>query len=70
MKEKILELCVDIYAHDQLDWEITLCGNGCNAFECSGVANEMLEIMGIEKSAIDGKILAKVREYKPDWEPW
>lgn len=68
-KEKLINLCLDIYSHDRLNMEITLCGNGKNAFECCGVADEILEILGIEFESLDidthTKELAKYygREY-------
>ncbi|EKD53265.1 MAG: hypothetical protein ACD_61C00089G0006 [uncultured bacterium] len=71
MREKLIALCVDIYAHDQLDWEITLAGNGTNAFEASRVANKILEILGIEEEGEEFQaLLAKrVRELKELYEP-
>ena len=41
--EKLVELCVDIFAHCQNDYEITLSGNGTNACEASNVALSILD---------------------------
>jgi hypothetical protein len=62
MEKKILDLCVDIYAHAELDWEITLGGNGCNSFECCGVADELLEILGTNLKEIEPLIDKRVEE--------
>jgi len=46
MVEQLLNLCVEIYAFMELDWEITLAGNGTNSSEASNVADEILNIIG------------------------
>lgn len=38
-------LCVEIFAHASLDWEITLSGNGTNPCEATNVALEILDII-------------------------
>ena len=43
--EDLEELCVDIFAHAENDYEITLSGNGINACEASGVACAILELL-------------------------
>lgn len=47
IKQKLIDLCVDVHAHANLDWEITLGGNGVNSFENIGTANEVLRILGV-----------------------
>ena len=64
MKEKIIELCVDILAHSSLDYEITLCGNGYNAFECEGVALELLDILGMSYEEIKDRIADRTKIIK------
>lgn len=39
----IEELCTDIFAHCELDWEITLSGNGTNPCEAGNVAYALLD---------------------------
>lgn len=48
MRDEIIKLCVDVLAHSELDWEINIGGNGYNAFECSGLAREILSILKAE----------------------
>jgi hypothetical protein len=43
-EQAVLDLCVDIYAHLELDWEIDLAGNGTNPSEASNVADVLKEI--------------------------
>ena len=43
--EKLEELCVDIFAHADNDYEITLAGNGTNPAEASNVATAILSIV-------------------------
>jgi len=62
LRKKVLDLCIDIYAHDQLDYEITLCGNVYIAFECSGVADKLLEILGVTYDDISKQIFIKAQE--------
>lgn len=45
---KLLELVIDIYAHNLADREITLAGNGTNCSEASNVADELCDILGID----------------------
>lgn len=42
---RLEEMCVDIFAHAHLDYEITLSGNGINPCEAAGVAWEILDIL-------------------------
>ncbi|MEK7654373.1 MAG: hypothetical protein AAB345_03830 [Patescibacteria group bacterium] len=43
--EDLEELCVDIFAHAENDYEVTLSGNGINASEASGVALAILDLL-------------------------
>ncbi len=67
MKNKIKELCVEIFAHNQLDCEITLCGNGTNSAEASNVAMELLDILGIEYNDLTDAIDKMVKHYKEEY---
>ena len=62
MKELILDLCADIFAHAELDYEITLHGNGTNASEASNVALELLDILRVKKSTIDVRIHSRIAQ--------
>ena len=66
MKDKIIELCVDIFAHSSLDYEITLCGNGCNAFECEGVALKLLDILGMSYEDIKDRVAEQAKKLE-EW---
>ena len=43
--EQLEELCLDIFAHYECDYEITLSGNGVNCAEAAGVAYAILDIL-------------------------
>ena len=43
--ERLEGLCVNIFAHARLDYEVTLSGNGINPCEASGVAWAILDIL-------------------------
>ena len=64
MKEKILGLCIDIFAHDECEYEITLQGNGANAFECSFVAHELLALLDVEYEEIEARVQKRVTELR------
>jgi hypothetical protein len=60
--EQLIDLCVDIYAHCELDYEINLGGNGSNPYEAANVAREILDILGMNKSDLEIKINEAVKE--------
>jgi hypothetical protein len=39
------ELCIDVFAHADCDYEVTLSGNGVNPCEASGMARAILDII-------------------------
>lgn len=73
MKKSVLAdlstLCVDIYAHAEIDSEITLCGNGTSACEATNVANRIFEILGIDKNTDlhQMRIEARVKELEKEY---
>ena len=70
-REKLIELCVEIYAHLELDWEVTLAGNGTNPSEASNVADEILGILGVDENSKEFQALLaeKIKELKEQYEP-
>lgn len=42
------DLCIEIFAHAENDYEVTLSGNGTNAFEVSNVASAILDILHVD----------------------
>jgi len=66
LTEKIMEIvnmCADIYAHDELDFEITLGnGNGTNSNEARNVADEIMKILGVEKNDLKFTIESKIEK--------
>ena len=62
--DKLIELCVEVYAHCELDYEVTLAGNGTNASEASNFADEVLEILEVKKKKIEKEISKEVKELK------
>ncbi len=65
---KLLDMCVEIYASDALDWEVTLGGNGTNASEAINVAKEILNIIGVKSGSkkfirlVDAKVMELKKE--------
>lgn len=47
-REKLIDLCVEIFASAELDYEVTIVGNGTNPAEASNVAAGILVILGID----------------------
>ena len=46
---KLVNMCVDIFAHNECDFEWTNSkGNGINCSEAAGVAMEVIEILGVD----------------------
>ena len=64
---KLIDLCVDIYAHSELDWEWTNLshGNSTNSFEASNVADDIFKIIEVDKQAVlDTLVRDRIRELK------
>lgn len=59
---ELKKLCLDIYAHYEIDCEITLGGNGTNPSEAANVAWEIQRICGFKIQRKD--ILKRQRELK------
>lgn len=66
IKQKLIDLCVDIFAHSDLDYEITLANCGANSFEAAFVAREILNILNINRDDLEEKIEAKISEIDRD----
>ena len=62
MKDKIIELCVNIYAHSELDKEIVLGGNGANSFDAGIVADAILDLLEIPYREISDLVNKRVKE--------
>ena len=62
MKDKILDLCINIFAHNECDFEITLQGNGASSFEGSYVAWELLDILDVEYEEIEARVQKRIVE--------
>lgn len=59
---KLLELCTDVLAHAELDYEVTINGNGVNASECSEMAIAVMKILGVTVSNLEDSIRDRVDE--------
>lgn len=70
LEDKLLTLCIDILAHSARDYEITLQGNGYNAFECEGVAFEILDMLGIKNDDIDERVKNRMSELQKFFEEY
>lgn len=46
--QQLIDLLIDVYAHAELDYDVTLLGNSLNASECAGMARKIEEILNIE----------------------
>ena len=62
--EKFVELCIKIFAHCEMDWRVTLMGNGTNAGEASNVAHEILKILDLKYDDIREDVDIKVEELR------
>ena len=65
-KQKIVEFCINIYAHAQLDWEINIAGNGCNISDVYNVADELFQILNLNKKKFAKQINQRVKELKDE----
>lgn len=61
-REKLIGLCVEIFAHCELDCEITLGGNGTNCSEAANVAEAMLNILKVKYSTLKKQVAARAQE--------
>jgi hypothetical protein len=66
-RDMLIDLCVDIYAHSEMDMEVTLGGNGTNCCEAANVAREILTILGESRKKLAGKISARVKELEEEY---
>lgn len=64
--KELIELCVDIYAHVEMDFEITLGGNGTNCCEASNVADAILKILKVKQKDLEDQIKKRVAELKAE----
>ena len=62
MYNKLVDMCVDVFAYSELDYEITLAGNGVSAFECSAMAKATLDILGLKYVDIQTRVDHRIRE--------
>lgn len=66
MKKKLHDFCVNILAHCQLDYQITLGGNGTNPFEAANVAHALMREFSININPED--VSKRVKELKEEFE--
>lgn len=67
-KQKLLDLCVDILAHVELDCEWTSNrGNGTNCAEAGNVADDILDILGVKEKDLKDQIESRADELKKDY---
>lgn len=62
MKKKLYDFCVNILAHCQLNYEITLGGNGTNSFEAANVAHALMREFNIIIDSADVRKRARELE--------
>jgi len=60
--KKLYKLCVKVEAHSQLDFEVTIGGNGCNAFEASYVTNEICGMLQFDQAQFQKDVEKLVQE--------
>lgn len=65
-REKLIDLCLEIFASSELDYEVTIAGNGTNSAEAENVAKGILDILGIDLYSPEFSLLiaARVKELK------
>lgn len=61
-KKKLIDLCVDIWAHVGLDYYIYLGGSDTNPCEAASVAKEILGILGIKREKLRKEISKRIKE--------
>ena len=61
-RDELVEMCVNIFAHADVDCEITLFGNGVNPAEASLVAFAILDVLKVKRTSIKHRIRMRVRE--------
>ena len=68
IRSQLFNLCVDIYAHAQLDWEWTNSwGNGTNCSEAYNVAQDIIGILGnVMESEIDEAVNKRIAELESE----
>lgn len=54
--DRLYEMCIEIFAHSALDYEIDLAGNGTNASEACNVATEICNIFEFDDDGISNDI--------------
>lgn len=64
-KNDLIQLCLDIQAHAEIDSEITLCGNGVCSSEASVVARRILEILNtkLNEDDLNNRVKELEKEY-------
>lgn len=62
-EEKLIDMCVMIESHCNLDREITLCGNGTNCMEAANVSRKILGILEIDRKDLEERIQASTKEW-------
>jgi hypothetical protein len=61
-REKLIDLCVDIFAHEEMEQEIVLCGKETYATEASKVAKVILRILKVSRRSIQSLIMNRAEE--------
>jgi hypothetical protein len=66
-RAKLIDMCVDIRAHAENDYEVTLGGNGTNACEASNVVREILSILGVDSKSLQARISERAKELSEEF---
>lgn len=64
--KEIIDLCADVEAYSEMDYEITLGGNGANASECSYLAGEIINILKIDENIFSELVNEKIKQLKEE----
>ncbi len=64
-KQQLIDLCIDIEAHMEIDSEITIDGNGVNACEAVVVSRHIAKILNlaIDETSIEARVQKLESEY-------
>lgn len=68
-RDQIIEKCIDVMAHAELDWEYTSDGgNGINASEAGEFAEDILGLIGVDYEDIMIKIKIRVEQLEKEFD--
>lgn len=59
-------MCIEIYAHCENDYEVTLGGNGVNSSEAALVANRILHILEVAQNSLLARVNRRTKALRKE----